>query len=244
MIDRNFTHNNHFTGYMLVILNTLKEQLVVPSKILDLPAGYGLLGNELKALGHDVVYADINEERTDYVQANMELALPFLDNEFDAVVCMEGLEHIINQNQFLNELVRITKKGGIICISIPNISNFWSRLHFLFKGYFYGFSPHLVRVQNIDVLLDKGHISPISIYQLSYLMAVAGAGLLKSTGDRFKKKVLFPIAILIYPFNYFYASKIIKKMPDSFFAGNKKTSVFFNFSVFFSRSLVTFFVKR
>lgn len=244
MIDRDFSHNNHFTGYMQIIFNTLKEQLQVPSKILDLPAGYGLLGNELKKLGHDVIYADINEERKNYAQVNMELALPFADNEFDAVICMEGIEHIINQNQFLNELVRITKKGGLICISTPNISNFWSRLYFLFTGHFYGFPPHLVRVQNTNVLLDKGHISPISIYQLGYLMAVSGAGLFKATGDRFKKKVMYPVALLVYPFNYLYANWMIKKMPDVMFATDKNTSVYFNFAVFFSRSLITFFVKR
>jgi hypothetical protein len=157
---------------------------------------------------------------------------------------MEGIEHVINQNQLLSELVRITKKGGFICISTPNISNFWSRLTFLFTGHFYGFLPNLVKVIQPDVQLDKGHISPVSLYELSYIMAVSGAGLLNATGDRLKRKVLFPFALLIYPFSYLSASKIVEKLPIEMFATERNLNAYFNLRIFMSRSLIAFFVKH
>lgn len=241
---RKFSHNDKFTDYMQIIYEMLKSNLKSKSKILDIPAGYGLLGDELQGLGHIVIYADINDERSDYVQANMEFPLPFADNEFDAVICMEGIEHVINQNQLLNELVRVTKKGGFICISTPNVSNFWSRLTFLFTGHFYGFMPHLVRIVNPTALVDKGHISPISLYELGYIMAVSGASLLTATGDRFKKKIFLPLALLIFPFSYYSTFFITKQLPIEMFATTRNQSSYFNIRVFLSRSLVAFFVKH
>jgi SAM-dependent methyltransferase len=239
-----FTHNDHFADYMEIIFKKLKNDLNKPSKILDIPAGAGRTADKLRELGHDVVCADINEERPEYIQANMEFKLPFEDDTFDAVICMEGIEHVINQNALLAELVRVTKKAGLICISTPNISNFWSRLTQLFTGYFYQFSPSQYRVATADVLTDKGHISPISIYQLGYFMAVAGAGLLTATGNHFKKKVLFPLAMLVFPFSYLSARVVSKKLPVEMFAKSESRMVYFNFKIFFGRSLIAFFVKK
>jgi SAM-dependent methyltransferase len=241
---RKFSHNDHYAGYMAIIFEKLKRELNVPSKILDIPAGFGHVSDKLKALGHDVVCADINEEHQDYVQANMEFKLPFEDGVFDVVICMEGIEHVINQNALLCELVRVTKSAGLICISTPNISNFWSRLTQLFTGYCYQFNPSFFRVAKPDELIDKGHISPISIYQLGYFMAVAGAGLLSATGDRFKKKTLLPLAMLFLPFAYFSARLVSKKLPAEMFAKTETKLIYFNMRVFLSRSLITFFVKK
>jgi SAM-dependent methyltransferase len=245
MLTRKFTHNDQFTDYMQIILNVIKRDITAPAKILDIPAGYGRLSNELRSLGHTVICADINEQRPDYVQVNMEFPLPFADNEFDIVICMEGIEHIINQKVLLNELVRITKKGGLVCISTPNISNFWSRLTFLFTGYFYQFTPAQIRVEKPDVLIDKGHISPISIYQLGYIMAVSGAGLLHATGDRLKKKLFLPLALLVFPFCYLHSTAIAKELPTAMFANKPNTTTnYFNWRVFLSRTLVAFFIKQ
>lgn len=47
--------------------------------------------------------------------------IPFNDNEFDVVTCREVLEHIPKekQQQSVNELYRVTKKGGVCYIAIP-----------------------------------------------------------------------------------------------------------------------------
>jgi len=55
--------------------------------------------------------------------------LPFEDNQFDFVISYETIEHISDYKNFFSELVRVTKKNGIIILTCPNIS--WEIVHFL-----------------------------------------------------------------------------------------------------------------
>ena len=54
--------------------------------------------------------ADINADIKD---------MPFLDQSFEVVICNHVLEHIINDDQALNEIYRILKKGGYAILQIP-----------------------------------------------------------------------------------------------------------------------------
>lgn len=45
--------------------------------------------------------------------------LPFSDNNFDAVVCFEVLEHIFNIDEILTEIRRVMKDQGLFLISVP-----------------------------------------------------------------------------------------------------------------------------
>ena len=69
---RDFSHVGNFTGYMAVVLRILEKEK--PLKILDMPAGNGLLADRLRRAGHMVVCTDINRERPDYVLADMNEA--------------------------------------------------------------------------------------------------------------------------------------------------------------------------
>tara|TARA_B100000530_G_scaffold5631_1_gene4839 strand:+ start:517 stop:1293 length:777 start_codon:yes stop_codon:yes gene_type:complete len=55
--------------------------------------------------------------------------LPFDDNQFEFVISYETIEHISDYKNFFSELVRVTKKNGIIILTCPNIS--WEIVHFL-----------------------------------------------------------------------------------------------------------------
>ena len=229
---------------MEIIYEAIRRDIQTPARILDIPAGFGHLADKLRSLGHDVTCADINEERPDYVQVNMEFRLPFEDASFDVVISMEGIEHVVNQISLIHELVRVTKPSGLLCVSTPNASNFWSRLTFLFSGYFYQFKPGDFQVAKPEVLIDKGHISPVTLYHLGYVMAIAGAGLKAATGDRFKKKILLPLAFLVYPFAYLAAKAEEKKLPSAMFIKADGAAQYFNKRVFLSRTLIAFFIKR
>lgn len=135
-----FTHKSYFTGGMGGVFQILAAENK-PQKILDIPAGSGLLGNRLRELGHVVVNADINREKPDFIFADTNDKLPFADNEFDAVSCMEGIEHTLEPMTLIKELCRVTKPGGKIILSTPNIQNIYSRLKFMCMGYFFLFSP-------------------------------------------------------------------------------------------------------
>jgi 2-polyprenyl-3-methyl-5-hydroxy-6-metoxy-1,4-benzoquinol methylase len=135
-----FTHVGNFTGYMQRVYDAV-SQFGGRQKILDVPAGNGLLSDKLRQEGHVVVPADINKERPEFVYANMRENLPFPDGDFDTVICLEGLEHLLDPLFAVRELNRVCRKGGHILVSIPNIQNCYSRLHFLCKGYFLSISP-------------------------------------------------------------------------------------------------------
>ena len=45
--------------------------------------------------------------------------LPFKENNFDIVFCLEVLEHIIRPDQFLRELLRVLKKNGTLICTLP-----------------------------------------------------------------------------------------------------------------------------
>jgi len=55
-------------------------------------------------------------------------AIPFSDDEFDLVMCRGAFEHIYpeDQKKALNEMYRVTQKGGICYITIPPWYNPWA----------------------------------------------------------------------------------------------------------------------
>jgi len=240
----NFSHVGNFTGYMQVVFDELTQRLPPPARILDVPAGNGLLGQRLRERGYEVVRADINAECPDYVQADMEQALPFADASFDAVLCLEGIEHVIAQSQLLGELARVARPGALIVLSTPNVSNLYSRLSFLFGGRFYQFDPRRFRFAAPGEMVDKGHIAPLTLYHLSYLMAARGARLEHTTGDRYKKKALAPLALLLWPLAAWSERRVECALPEGMRSARAALhGVFFNRHTYLSRSLVALFRK-
>jgi SAM-dependent methyltransferase len=47
------------------------------------------------------------------------MALPFQNEVFDTVLCTEVLEHIPNPNIALQEMHRVTRKGGVLLLTVP-----------------------------------------------------------------------------------------------------------------------------
>jgi 2-polyprenyl-3-methyl-5-hydroxy-6-metoxy-1,4-benzoquinol methylase len=46
--------------------------------------------------------------------------LPFADDEFDIVTCQQVLEHVSSIEQVVREIVRVTRPGGFVVVSVPN----------------------------------------------------------------------------------------------------------------------------
>jgi 2-polyprenyl-3-methyl-5-hydroxy-6-metoxy-1,4-benzoquinol methylase len=46
--------------------------------------------------------------------------LPFADAEFDVVTCQHVLEHVRDIGRVVNEMVRVTRPGGHMVVSVPN----------------------------------------------------------------------------------------------------------------------------
>ena len=62
------------------------------------------------------------------VVSNVDLVsgegLPYSDQQFDTVVVVDMLEHVENEGQFISELDRILKPGGLLVINTPNLKSF------------------------------------------------------------------------------------------------------------------------
>ena len=87
--------------------------------ILDVGAWDNLLKEMLESRGFQVVAVDLEPHHSDVLKADIT-SLPFRDNSFDLVTCLEVIEHLDKEKMFiaLKELERVAKKN--IIISVPN----------------------------------------------------------------------------------------------------------------------------
>lgn len=203
-----YTHVANFTGYMAAVAQHFRAQ-PAGLRILDLPAGNGLLADALRQAGHAVTCGDINRERPDYRYVDMSARLPFDDGEFDAVVCLEGVEHLLNPVALIAELARVTRRGGSIVVSTPNVMNFYSRLQYLFTGFPYQFNPAAVPQLAPGTAGDRGHVFPLSYFQLRYLFEAHGVRVERVLGDRYKRKALMPLYLALLPIAWLWSRRLL-----------------------------------
>jgi SAM-dependent methyltransferase len=92
-------------------------------RLLDIGAGDRWIGGALSpevqyvALDYPSTGRDLYGARPDtFADAH---ALPFADASFDAVVCLEVLEHVRDPGQVLGEIARVLKPGGKAWLSMP-----------------------------------------------------------------------------------------------------------------------------
>ena len=85
--------------------------------ILDIPCGRGAFSKWLLDKKLDVFSSDIESivqfNQNNFNIADMNQRLPYNDEKFDSVVCIDGIEHIERQFDFIRECHRIIKKNGI-----------------------------------------------------------------------------------------------------------------------------------
>ena len=241
-----FSHVPNFTDYMKVTIQTVNNFYnndLNNKLVLDIPAGNGLVSKELNRLGCEVVSADLHEKYSHYVQVNMEEPLPFKDENFDAVICLEGIEHIMHPESLFGELARVLKKGGLLIISTPNVQSFYSRFQLLCTGYLFQFDPFDKVPLEPNQNVDKGHISPVFYTQLRYYSDLHNLKTLKPSGGRLKRLVALPFFLPFILIGYLWSIRDWKKTSN-------KVETFeiikhlFSIKLLFSRSLIFQAVKN
>jgi SAM-dependent methyltransferase len=101
--------------------------------ILDVGCGTGINFSVLAKYG-DTFSSDASEEALSFskdrgidglVRSHVE-SLPFLASMFDIVTALDMLEHIDDDLKGLDELLRVTKDGGVLVITVPAYGFLWS----------------------------------------------------------------------------------------------------------------------
>ncbi|MBK7874471.1 MAG: class I SAM-dependent methyltransferase [Planctomycetes bacterium] len=168
------------------------------ARVCDVGAGRGafskLVGDWLVNAKHvdprahlfacDLIPASFEYDGVACARTNADGTLPFPDAHFDATVSIEVVEHVEDQFAFLRELVRVTKPGGKVIVTTPNVLNMNSRVRTLLTGFPALFDP--LPLATSDPRLLGGHIHPISPYFLAYDALRAGLVRPRLVHDRTK----------------------------------------------------------
>ena len=118
---------SHFT------LNPNSEKPLEKLKILDIGCGGGLLCEPLNRLGATITGIDASNNNIEVAKLHskeMNLNIEYIhaapenldlkSNTYDAVLCMEVVEHLKNVNLFIENCSKLIKKNGIMFIATIN----------------------------------------------------------------------------------------------------------------------------
>ena len=183
-------------------------------ELLEIPAGEGALAWQLHKLGYKVTAGDIDPKffkvrPIPCMAVDLNLPFPVEDARFDFVSCVEGIEHLQDQFQFVRECHRVLRPGGHLVLSTPNILNLASRLKYLLSG-FYSLVPRPINEFSLIPVFD--HINPVTYYQLRYMLHTQGFEITRTTTDLIRRSAagLYFLA----PLTRFFSWRTMRKEAD------------------------------
>ncbi|HEB86347.1 MAG TPA: class I SAM-dependent methyltransferase [Gammaproteobacteria bacterium] len=171
-------------------------------KVLDLGAGQGALTKKVFERGYTTFACEMNignyiYDKVECISTNVTDKLPFPDNELDAIVSSEVVEHLLDHKRFFQECYRVLKPHGKLILSTPNILSLKSRLQFFASGYFWSFAP--LDNSNRD---GMQHVNARSLEQYYYIAHEFGFHLVDTNTDKFQRTskgllIFLPLMYLI-----------------------------------------------
>ena len=123
----------------------------------------------------------------DFRQGNLE-ALPFADGEFDLILCSQVIEHVLDADTAVAELVRVLRPGGTLVISTDNARNYVTR----------GLNaPRMLAVRALRLRGARGRIeSPATPYtRVSFRLLLERAGLTVERLETFRFHLMWPLDV-------------------------------------------------
>jgi SAM-dependent methyltransferase len=183
-------------------------------KILDAPAGTGIISKKLKDIGFEVYPADIAPEvfkapGLTCKRIDLNEALPYEDEFFDYILCSNGIEHLENQYFFVREAYRVLKPKGKLLITTPNILKLRMRIANLFTG---KDSFRAKPMNEVDNYMDPGHINSVDYYDLRINLHRNGFKIIVLKSQMYSMTSLF-FSFLV-PFIYFFTYRSFRREKD------------------------------
>lgn len=209
MSNKNYDFPN--TGihkYVLEYIRTLPD--MSGKTVLDVPCGDGRSSYEFKKKGADVIALDLFPEfmLIDDIEAkyaDLSEKLPVEDNSVDYIICQEGIEHIPNQLNVLEEFNRVLKKDGLLLLTTPNNSHMRARVsHMLLETDLWKRMPptEIDTIWFAESNKDKlyfGHLFLLGVQHLQSLVTFSGFEVTnRIQTDRGNTAIIF--SVFAYPF--------------------------------------------
>lgn len=102
--------------------------------VIDVGCGEGGIIAFCAQQGSEVIFVDMDEGKLAATEARVKQSpahayraiasdcdpIPLPDGSGDVVICTEVLEHVSDPRKFLSELIRVTRPGGQLLVSVPD----------------------------------------------------------------------------------------------------------------------------
>lgn len=119
------------------VLETL--EVLQAKTVLDCPAGEGAFTRRLIDAGYEVSCCDILPDQFKLKEVSCEFcdlnsSVPFRDDQFDVVTCLNGLHRVWARGRAMKEMARVLRPGGNLILTFVNNTNLLHRFTFMATG--------------------------------------------------------------------------------------------------------------
>jgi SAM-dependent methyltransferase len=170
----------HWSRDKLRLLTSVLEELA-PARLADIGGRsgaealrYAQAAGSVETHVFDTAEAPLALARDRGLNAHLwvggEMPCPMPDAYFDAVVVADVIEHVWDTDEFVSEIARITRPGGHVIITTPNLAWWRSRLRLLFGRIPPG-SPSVSPLHSRDPAADRKHVRLTTADEWEHLLS-------------------------------------------------------------------------
>jgi len=196
------------------IYETVYSVLGMGDKILDIGCGNGDFGSSIRDKYNLVYGIDIAKEAADIARhhgiytviGDLNSLLPWKDNTFSAITCLEVIEHLNDPVSLLKKIYRLLTPCGQFVLTTPNIRYFRNLSKLIFHGEF----PH---TSTDTFVWGGGHLHFFTRKDIQVLLTMTGFEKIhfhinQEQFDRSRKRKLLRFLIGEKTFSEFFVGSI------------------------------------